>query len=914
VYRLILLYIISIITLSSASAQSQRAELESLLNTCNALLLNEEDSLALAKLNAGLRVSIASFGKNDTTTAKMYHRAGVANHNLYELENAIENYKSALGIRNKLLSKDHPSIAELHYLLGVYFFDSDINYNSDSTIYHLNKAISIQQKNPSRALGKSYRMLAQHYLYNSDAFNALNYFNSAKAILTDKASQADLHILIADVYTDLNEPDSIYKYLTKSKFLYESTQLGNYTKLRLIDCYTRLASYYTDESDYKNARTYLLKARSILEESDDYDGLAALLINLGVVEKRENNFFLSNNALEEALVIYEEEFPNTKLSDKGIIHHNLGDNKMLLGESESAILDYQKASENFLENYKAVDLYSVPNIKSEVFISNKNNLLLNFQQLIKAHKKQHTEYSNACVKKTYMAIDQVIAKMRQEQVNEDSKLLWREKTKPIYEQMLSSAFAHNDAEFAYQIFEKSKSVILLDALKDETALQIANVPVELTEKLQTAEAEISELELNIQDYEDRNEVIDALHNLYTKKQQIVSQLEKTYPQYYNYKYNSDFITIEKLRETLLHPQKGLIQYFVGEQDLYSIYVTTSDIQLHRTKISDSFNESIASLLRLLSDKNKLEYKDSYAKYDELRIAVHEILLAPFKELASSLIIIPDGIINNIPFEVLGSSKNTDLIDQHNISYGYSCNVLEQNNIKKSNRKQLAFFAPLEYSHSGLSALKSGEKDAKSLNKILDLQHFIGKVASVDNFRKNCADYNILHLSTHAQASDSLANKSWIAFADSLLYLDQIYSLPIHADLIVLSACQTSLGDLIAGEGVMSLARAFTYAGAASSLTSLWEVNEQATQEIIQLFYEQIIAGKSKSEALQQAKLTYRSRHTDASPHYWSGFILLGNPGPIDIGVGSNSLLFGGIAVLGLLGLFVFSFMIKSNRQ
>jgi len=912
VRRLFLLYIICVLISNALPAQNARMELESLVQECSVLISNEEDTLAFQKLELGLKKAIKKFGQQDTTTAKFQHKLGAASYNLYEFESALENYSSALKTRNALLDRNHPSIAELHYLIGVYYYDSDLSYNPDSTIHHLNKAIEIQQKKPTIALGRSYRTLAQLHLENSDEYNALNYFRSAKDLLPNKTAKADLYILIADAFTELNEPDSILHYLSKSRILYESTDLGGYDKLRLSDCYTNLAYFYIDESDYANARRYLNEAREIMEETDDFEGLANVLINLGVVEKREKNLESANLALNEALEIYDKEFPETKLSVKGIIHHNLGDNNMLLGKRDAAISAYQKASENFLENYRAGDIYSTPDIKNEVFITNKNNLLLNFQQLIKAYALQNDQASNQSTRNTYLAIDQVIDKMRQEQVNEDSKLLWRQKTRPIYEDMLSQAYASQDAEFAYQVFEKSKSVILLDALKDETALRIANVPAELTEKLQTTDADISELELNIDDYEDRNEVINALHNLYTDKQRIISKLEKTYPQYYNYKYNSDFINIEKLRSNLLDDNTGLIQYFVGKNHLYSIYITTTDTQLAKIEIPSTFTSQVVQLIRLLSDKDKLEYKDSYAQYENYRASLHALLLGKFNALKTSLIIIPDGIINNIPFEILGASREEQMINKHNISYAYSCNVLEQNNVVKANGKKAVFFAPLEYAHSGLTALKGGTEEANALSQLLDFEKFIGNAASVENFKDNSSDYNILHLSTHAQANDSLDNRSWIAFADSLLYLDQIYSLPINAELIVLSACQTSLGDLVAGEGVMSLARAFTYAGASSSLTSLWEVNEKATQEIIQSFYQEIIAGKTRSEALQNAKTAYQKVHPDASPHYWSGFILLGNPDTINMSSSHSFALYLGFAFVLLMGIGAYFFLKKGK--
>lgn len=881
VQRPILLYTLFFCFPIYTFAQEARTQFEDIISKCNQLISEEQDSLALHTLKLGLIAAEEKFGKTDTTTSKFYHKIGVANYNLGYWDEAIANYKIAYKIRSEILSPDHPNIAELHYLMGVYYYDLE----SDSTRYHLNRAIAIQQKNPSSALGRSYMFLADYYLSISDSFNALNYYNLAKNLLQETLPQAEVHMRIADAYSELNEPDSILYYLKKTQSLYESIDLGSYHTLRLSDCYVNLAYYYISVNNYKTARTFLNKAKSIYsQEADNYVGMTNVLINLGIIEKRENNLEKANEALYAALEIYEEEFPNIKHADKGIIHHNLGDNKILLGQIKPAISEYQKASENFIENYEAKGLYSVPDIAKGIFITEKNNVLVNFQQLIAALKQDQETNTKESIKQSYLAIDQVIDKMRQDQVNEDSKLFWRSKTRPIYEQMLKMAYANKDPELAYQVIEKSKSIILLDALKDETALRIANVPDALIQELNTIELELSDLEINIHDYEDRNEVLNAIHNNNTKKQDIISKLERTYPQYYNYKYNSSFVTLEELRKNIINEQTAIVQYFVGAEYMYKLYITTEDIELYRSPINTNLNTNIVQLIQLLSDKNKLEYNNNYKQFNQIRSTLYDELLGDFKHFKESLIIVPDGVINNIPFEILGENEGNQLIDKCNISYAHSCNVLQQNNNEKTHaRNQIAFFAPLEYAHSNLSALEGGIEEAKQIKDIIDLKSFIGQDASVRNFKTESSNYNILHLSTHAQANDSLENQSWIAFSDSLLYLDQIYSLPINADLIVLSACQTSLGNLAAGEGVMSLARAFTYAGASSSLTSLWEVNEKASQELIQYFYQEINQGKSRSQALRSAKSKYQEINPNASPHFWSGFILLGNPNEIAIG-------------------------------
>ncbi|HLV81632.1 MAG TPA: CHAT domain-containing protein, partial [Chthonomonadaceae bacterium] len=112
--------------------------------------------------------------------------------------------------------------------------------------------------------------------------------------------------------------------------------------------------------------------------------------------------------------------------------------------------------------------------------------------------------------------------------------------------------------------------------------------------------------------------------------------------------------------------------------------------------------------------------------------------------------------------------------------------------------------------------------------------------------------------------------------NGLLQAWEIFKLRLHADLVVLSACQTGLGTEIKGEGLIGLTRAFTYAGAKSVLVSLWEINDKSTAEFMTAFYQALKEGKSKDVALQQA-IKKLSRHGKwRHPFFWSAFSLVGD--------------------------------------
>jgi CHAT domain-containing protein len=184
-----------------------------------------------------------------------------------------------------------------------------------------------------------------------------------------------------------------------------------------------------------------------------------------------------------------------------------------------------------------------------------------------------------------------------------------------------------------------------------------------------------------------------------------------------------------------------------------------------------------------------------------------------------------------------------------------------------------------------------QREVAQISKIIKTKIFNGKEASEENFRKNVEEYDILHLAMHAFINDSLPAFSSLAFAqyetedqtkNGLLNTTDIYNFKLNAKLTVLSACNTGSGQLKKGEGIMSLARGFLYAGCPAIIMSLWEVEDESGTEIMTSFYKNLKKGKNKDESLRLAKLKYlesvNSRR--AHPHYWLGFVSIGDNSPL----------------------------------
>lgn len=180
------------------------------------------------------------------------------------------------------------------------------------------------------------------------------------------------------------------------------------------------------------------------------------------------------------------------------------------------------------------------------------------------------------------------------------------------------------------------------------------------------------------------------------------------------------------------------------------------------------------------------------------------------------------------------------------------------------------------------------------SELFDGDSFINENASKQIFTQKAKEHKIIHIGTHAESDNISPEFSRLIFAkketydNNSLYTYEIYNQNLSSNLAILTACETGKPTFQPGEGMISLAHAFNYAGSESILTSLWNIDEQSSSEIIKLFYDYLSDGLAKDEALKQAKLRYLStaKGRTLNPQYWAGLVLIGNADPVNIKTGN----------------------------
>tara|TARA_R110000868_G_scaffold111409_1_gene300931 strand:- start:34 stop:798 length:765 start_codon:yes stop_codon:yes gene_type:complete len=216
-----------------------------------------------------------------------------------------------------------------------------------------------------------------------------------------------------------------------------------------------------------------------------------------------------------------------------------------------------------------------------------------------------------------------------------------------------------------------------------------------------------------------------------------------------------------------------------------------------------------------------------------------------------------------------------LVKEKSVAYTYNAFDYLNESTAKKDQSILGVFPVFENSPQ---ALNYSIDEAKAINDQFIIVSLFKSNATKKNFIDKAKTASILHLSTHAGSGDYIVPAN-IQFIDDVLYLPELYSLDMSGKTVVLSACETGIGKLLSGEGAISIARGFSYAGADKVLFTLWEVNDKSTSEVMAAFYKALKNSNSVFKANHESKLDYLfnpdiSNHKK-SPYYWNSFTYYG---------------------------------------
>ncbi|MBD0777361.1 CHAT domain-containing protein [Maribacter sp. ANRC-HE7] len=523
-------------------------------------------------------------------------------------------------------------------------------------------------------------------------------------------------------------------------------------------------------------------------------------------------------------------------------------------------------------------------------LKNKNSALISINSYLKT------------IETTALAIN-ILDSLKPSFKNHNDKLLLIEDAFPLFESGLEAVYNLNGKnagdsiiDKAFYYLEKSKSVLLLEALLNAKATEFANIPHEVLERESQLKSKITFIEKKLNTSKTENSELEGqLLELKNDHLNLIQKIESNYPAYYNLKYGTKVISLTKTQE-LLEKDELLISFFYGNNAIYAISLENNTKKIIRIPIDSEFETSITRIYRMLSDP-----KSDAMTLGRTTYAIYEQLLAPFLKSTNQkkVIIMADGLLNYIPFAALNTNPEgiNYLAENHAISYVNSATLLSELRQRQPKEHTVLAFAPSfdgtvnvnNADRGKLLPLPSNKKEVEQILSSFDGRSYIDEDASLLNFKSQLSSFGMVHLATHAIFDDTAPEYSYLAFSqngnptEDLLYVADLYNLKIDADLVTLSACESGLGDLKRGEGFMSLARGFFYSGAASIASTLWKINDASSATLMGSFYKNLSKGDAKDIALQKAQLEFLNTNRDnglSHPYYWSGFVISGNTLPL----------------------------------
>jgi CHAT domain-containing protein/Flp pilus assembly protein TadD len=927
---------------SSIAAADTEAERSRLIEQ-NKSLINSEFIRALIKETEAIRlrgeydkalsiidivIHSAEQINDRQAIATAYNGIAIVRYLQNDYKRAEEANQKSFAISEEL--QDKSGIANSYDNFGM-IVDDQGKYDQ-ALMYHRKSLALRMEVGDKRKIAFSLNNIGKVNFSQGDYQGSLDNFNRALNILEelkDIKYSSSAHNNLGAVYERLGNFSVALEHYSKSLKLRE--ELG--MKPGIASCLGNIGLLNFHQGNYDAAVDSLKKALLMEEELKSKRNIATELTNLGDVYQAMKEYATAMQFYERSLKIREE------LSDK----EGIGETLNAIGKiyysqkNEDRALQYFEKSLAVHESIRdnegiAVSLLSLAEVD---FSKQKYSESLDLANKVESISKQLNLrdplwQANTITGKAYQALGKQsqaaesfeeaignIESLRSEVAGDEiqNQNFLEDKLAP-YHSMIELQISQQNFDAALGYAERVKARILADVLKSGKI----NVTKNLTEEERQEERNL------------KNQLISLNSQLLRENQKdqpdekgvvkLKAMLEKTHLDYESFHRNLfsahhelkvqrgelDPVQIQDAFSLLPNSRSAILEFVVTERKTF-LFVLTKENQsdpllnvytlpIQETDLIEStknFREKIAN--------REIRFRDSAKEMYQLLI---QPAVAQLKD-HSELIIVPDSILWELPFQALVNNTNRYLTQEFIISYAPSLSVLKEiekpKNFKASASNQLLAFGnpaieiktkeQVDQNIRGekLENLPEAEKEVKTLAKLYGSDQskvYFGKEAQEGKFKSDAAKYQVLHLATHGILNDANPMYSQVVFAlngtngqeDGLLEAWEIVNLDLNARLVVLSACETALGRVRKGEGMIGLTWALFVAGTPSTVVSQWKVESDSTTQLMLEFHKQLKqqAGNhiSKASALQSAALKLMKNEKYRHPFYWAPFVLIGD--------------------------------------
>ncbi len=883
----------------------------------NLSMLSQHDK-AITIFNEALQTSKEKIGRNHTLTAKLYNGLGVTYREIAEYNKALQFHMKALNILKEISKNPNPDLAGFYNnIANVYFLKTEYDKALQYYLYSLEMwKVIAGDKDPEVA--KLYSNIGNTYKSKSEFYKSLEYH--LKGLRLKLEIFNDQHLLVAMSYNNIgnlhlqmNQFDSSLFY--HSKGLKILKDLYGYDHIYIADALNNIGLSYLNKGNTDSALKYFYNSLKIKKKllPEKHTSLALSLNNIAKTYRNQYQLHMAMRYYQKSILSLLKNVDTLENITKA--------------PSISDYIDH-------------VELLQAIEGKAEILSVNKNesNLTDNIPALIR--QKAALQHYLLCDTIIGKARHEIISKQDKFALGETAKNIYTKAIDLCLHLSKkdedSLTYYYN---LAFYFSERCKNIVLFEAMVSAEAMEFVGIPDKLLIKERALKDKIFLMEKSFYNQKDAKQkalIRKELFNLKNSYDSLIIIFEREYPAYHQLKYGKNFAKIEEIQKKI-DKTTSIISYFIKPESIIIFKLTTESIEVFEVLRTDSFELTMENMRKQISNYNN----DVNSFSSNSHFLYKTLFPFKIKESTKKLIIIPEGKLSIIPFEAL-ITKNVSfgnkayhrlpyLIRKKNISYSYSANLLyntlpqkRTNGVELTSIYDWLAVAPvfkdtttgktILRTHEMLRAMDSlmikestvhgrlingkqivplpgTEEEVKTIFSFFDNNRKKALVAMHENASEDFIKsgilhkYKYLHFASHGIVNTEKPELSGIILAqdstskeDGILHTGEMYNLKLNADLTVLSACETGLGKIKKGEGLIGLTRALLYAGSKNIIVSLWKVADKSTKQLMVDFYADMLENENKpdyAKSLQKAKLKMIAEKKYAHPFYWSPFILIG---------------------------------------
>ncbi|GAB5525232.1 MAG: hypothetical protein Roseis2KO_31040 [Roseivirga sp.] len=827
-----------------------------------------------------------SLGINDIRVAKVLNNQGGLTIYLGLMEEAIGYLEKSADLLAELYrNPNHPELIKVYYNLSSAYSNLGLHQKS---IQFIGRAISI-----------------------------LNLFNPADPLMID------MQLGLADAYVNMFDWDNAEKAIRDCLRL-ATTQLGpNHRKTG--NAYLVLGHILQGKKDYPEAIKYLEKSLEIMSNPQaqaDPRILSMAYLRLGQTQVDGEMIEEGLNSIRQAI---ELTYRNTggQGNDPASMRKDYAQLLHHLGRKEEALEQYQLALIAGVTSFDDTNIESNPQVEES---ANARTLFLSLLGKASVLEDMYRETGDISslelAMSTIRVVHQVGLQIDENPDNYSDRFGARNMLSALNNLSVSVA---NDlmekkgedyTDFIFETLEKNKANLILANVNEGIELGTLDLPDSLfflkgalAKNIAFLEAQLYQ-EKEVKQGSDTSRVQQYENELFAYRQseaEFNEYLRQSYPTYHRLKIEKEFISLDEVRKELLNENQLMLHYQLNTESLVVMKISRQGVEIESKKVDNEFHEKLTRFIGSLEDRNSTV--NDYLAHSQYLTPLLGITRENL-EGVSELLIVPDGGLGLLAFEALvlqstgaeKSFKDLDyLLKNVNVSYANSATLLAlQSSRKPTADLKVAAFAPwagegeegaaIAQERSELADLIWTKQEVDNIASVFDTRAFLSEEATEQRFKEVAADYAIIHIASHGLINNEAPLYSRLLFAqedldsvnDGSLLTRELFAMQAPADMVVLSACNSGSGDVVMGEGIISMANGFFYAGSKSAVMTLWLANDQSTSLLMNSFYKNLAEGQSKSMALSTAKREYleQADALQSHPYFWAHFVINGDNTPL----------------------------------